>query len=122
MVGRPRDVIFASATALVGAFFALMATILALDITAPGFEIKMGFCMLSLILFIAVAGSLMKNGQWSWRFLIFMEIVCTAVPMLAFVFDVMEAPFMVTLVLLGCLIIVFTTTVETRRWIEADRV
>jgi hypothetical protein len=99
-----------------------MATILALDIAADDFAVRMGFCMLSLILFIAVAGSLMNNGQWSWRFLIFMQVMCTAVPILAFVFDIMDLPFTLTLVILGGLMIVLTATNEVRLWIEGDRI
>ena len=119
---RPKYVVFASTTALIGAFFALMVIILALDINGSDLAVKMGFGLLSLILFIAVAGSLSKNGQWSWRFLIFMEVVCTVVPMLAFLFDVMEFAFCVVMVALGCIMIIFTTTAETKRWVETDRV
>jgi hypothetical protein len=82
----------------------------------------MGFCLLSLILFIAVAGSLSSNGQWSWRFLIFMEVMCTAVPIVANIFNAIDFPFTVTLVILSCLTIVFTTTEESKRWIEVDRI
>ena len=119
---RPKHVVFASTAALIGAFFALMVTILALDIGKSGLEVKIGFGLLSLILFLAVAGSLSKNGQWTWRFLIFMEVICTAVPMIAFLFGVMEFAFCLAMVALGCVMIVFTTTTETRRWVETDRI
>ncbi|MCL2786240.1 MAG: hypothetical protein FWD81_03335 [Methanomassiliicoccaceae archaeon] len=122
MEERPIYVVVASTLALIGAFFALMVTISGLRVTEDGLELRMGFCLLSLILFIAVAGSLSSNGQWSWRFLIFMQVLCTAVPILAHIFGVIDFPFTVTLVILSCLMIVFTTTQESRRWIEADRV
>jgi len=130
MEERPTFVVVASTLALIGAFVALVVTIFALDftrtdgafdlLTSP--ELAMGFCLLSLILFIAVAGSLSFNGQWSWRFLIFMEVMCTAVPILSYLFGAIDFPFTVTLVILACLTIVFTTTHEVRDWIESDRV
>ena len=123
MEGRPNHVIIASTAALIGAFFALVAAVLGLNIAeTEGFEMKIGFCILSVILFIAVAGSLNKNGQWSWRFLIFMEVLCTAVPILAYIFEALEFPYCVTLVLMACLAIVFSATYETKRWVESDRV
>jgi len=130
MEERPTLVVVASTLALIGAFFALMVTIFALDFTrtegaldlvgSP--ELKMGFCLLSLILFIAVAGSLSFNGQWSWRFLIFMEVMCTAVPILGYLFGAIDFPFTVTLVVLSCVTIICTTTGEVKTWIESDRV
>ena len=133
MEERPMLVVVTSTLALIGAFFALMVTIFALipdsslTLDDPEFGIKldaleMGFCLLSLILFIAVAGSLSYNGQWSWRFLIFMEVLCTAAPMLSFLFGAMDIEFTITLVFLSCLTIVLTTTNEVKRWIEVDRV
>ena len=122
MVERPKNVVLAVTAAWVGAFFVFMATVVGLDIAADGFGIKIGFCMLSLILFIAVAGSLTKNGQWSWRFLIFMEVLCTATPILAFMFDAMDFAFTLAILILGGVMIVFTTPEDTKRWIESDRI
>jgi len=122
MVERPRDVVFATATALVGAFFVFMAIVVGMDITADDFGLKAGFCLLSLILFLAVAGSLMKNGQWSWKVLLFMEVVCTVIPAFAFIFEAMDLLYFLAAMVLGCVTIVFTATAETRRWIEADRI
>jgi len=128
------SVVVASTLALIGAFFALVVTIFALitifesiDPAAAAAEeynlgLYMGFCLLMLILFIAVAGSLNSNGQWSWRLLIFMEVLCTAVPVVAYLFDVVDIPSMVALVVIGSLMVVFTTTTDSRRWVESDRI
>ena len=133
MEERPNNVVVASTAALIGAFFAFVSAVLiGRGITdnssvfnvfeIEGFEIKITFCILSVLLFIAVAGSLNKNGQWSWRFLIFMEVLCTAIPMLAYIFGAMDFTFCITLVIMACLSIIFTATHDTKRWVEDDRI
>jgi cytochrome bd-type quinol oxidase subunit 2 len=122
MEGRPKNITFASGLAMIGAIFVLMATILGLDLRDENMAAMIGCCLLSLLLFLAICGSLYTNGQWSWRFLIFMEVMCTAVPLISFLFGMMQFMFSVTLVAISCIIIGLTTTKEAKRWVEADRV
>jgi hypothetical protein len=122
MSDRPKSVVLASSTALVGALFVVAVAISGLDIEADGFVSKMGFCALLLVFFLAISGSLYMNGQWSWRFLIFAEALCTAVPILAYLVDALELVFCAAILILSCLTLVFTTTREAKRWVESDRI
>ncbi|MCL2711874.1 MAG: hypothetical protein FWD37_01170 [Methanomassiliicoccaceae archaeon] len=119
---RPKNIVFASGLAVIGAMFALMVTILQLDLAAEGMEAKLGCCLLTLLLFLAIGGALFANGQWTWRFLIFMEVMGAAVPLISFLFGMIPFMFSATLVAISCLIIGLTTTKEARRWVEADRI
>ena len=122
MEEKPRSVNLAMTAALVGALFTLLLTIIRLDLDAEDFMKQIGFCLLLMIIFIAIAGSLNTNGQWSWRFLIFMQVLCAAVSIVAYLYEAVDLPFCITLVILIGLMIMFTTTNETKRWVEADRI
>ena len=86
MEERPSYIVAASILALIGALFSLVVLITEFDMLAEDFAMKTGFLLLAVILFIGVAGSLNMNGHWSWRFLIFMEVLCAAVPITALLF------------------------------------
>ncbi|MDR2866278.1 MAG: hypothetical protein LBV13_02610 [Methanomassiliicoccaceae archaeon] len=121
MVGRPKYVAAASIIALIGAFLTIVVAVSGFDIEEEGLAMKMGLCVLSLILFLAVCGSLNTNGQWTWRFLIFMEVLCTAVPVIGFMLEAIDLLFAAALAILAGLTVVFSVQAETRRWVEADR-
>ena len=122
MEERPSYVVAASILALVGALFSLVVLITEFDLLSEDFALRTGLQLLSVLLFIAAAGSLNKNGRWSWRFLIFMEVLCAAVPITALLFGYTYILYCVSLVLLAGAAIVLTATDDARRWIEADRV
>ncbi|MDR0791263.1 MAG: hypothetical protein LBE47_01855 [Methanomassiliicoccaceae archaeon] len=122
MEDRPKSVIAASAIALIGALFALVVITLELDVGAKGIGLKMTVCVLLLVLFIAIAGSLFKNGQWSWRFLIFMEVFCAVFALFACIFEIIDLTQGAIFIILACLMILFTTPEHAKRWVEADRV
>ena len=108
--------------AMIGAFFALAVAVIGLDTGSEGLTTKMAFSLLTLALFLAVAGSLNVNGQWSWSFLVFAEALCAAVPIIGYVCGAMDLLFCLILVILASVIILMTTTPKVKRWIEADRV
>ncbi|MDR0198171.1 MAG: hypothetical protein LBI08_00305 [Methanomassiliicoccaceae archaeon] len=122
MEDRPKIVILASILALVGAFFALAVAVIGLDVNADGLLSKMAFSLLTLALFLAIAGSLNMNGQWTWRFLIFAEALCAAVPIAGCAYGAIDLTACICLVLIAVVIILITTTTQVRRWVEADRV
>jgi hypothetical protein len=122
MEERPKGVVIASGIALVGAFSALIAIVFGLDLAAEGLGLKMSIFALSLALFLAIAGSLFKNGQWSWRFLIFMEVFCAILPVIAYIFGYIDFLYVVVFVFIAALTVLFTTSADTKRWVEADRV
>jgi len=119
---RPKNVIIASAAAVFGALFALAVFIIEFDINASNLAIKSAFYMLSLVLFLAVAGSLYENGRWQWKFLIFMQVLCAMVPIVASMLEVMTFACSAVLVLLAFAMIVFTSTHKAQRWIDSDRI
>ena len=118
---RPKCAVIASALALVGALIALVTVIQGLEIT-EGIGMRMALCLLSMVLFIGVAGSMSPNGQWTWRFLIFVQIICTVVPVLAYSLGAMDMMFCAVLVVISAVIIMLTTTRKTKRWVEIDRI
>jgi len=122
MAERPGSVVLASLLALVGAFFALAVAVIELDVEGEGLLSKMAFSLLTLVLFLAIAGSLKANGQWTWRFLIFAEALCAAVPIAGLVYGALEAWECMILVIIAVFVIMLTTSVKTKRWVEADRV
>ena len=120
---RPKYVVIVSVLALIGALFATVATILsAIDINSDGLITSLLFSLLTLSLFMAVAGSLNADGQWSWKFLIFAEVLCAAVPITAYMYGVMEIVFCAALVILASVMIVLTTTDEIKDWVDTDRI
>ncbi|MDR0778422.1 MAG: hypothetical protein LBE48_03165 [Methanomassiliicoccaceae archaeon] len=119
---RPKSVVIASGLALLGVLFALAAIITGLDLAAERLGTKMAIYILLMVLFLAVAGSLYKNGQWSWRFLIFMEVFCAVLPVAAYIFEFLDSFYTLALAAVACLTIMFTTTRGTKRWIDADRI
>jgi len=118
---RPKYVVIASTAALFGVFFAALAAIMALIDNANGLATSISFCLLSLVLFLGVFGSLNANGQWSWRFLIFMTVLCAAVPLIAYIYGSIDLLFAAILVFLAAVTIVLTTTGEVEDWVETDR-
>jgi len=122
MEERPKIIVLASSLALIGAFFTLAITVIGLDLAAEGLLTKMAFCLLTLSLFLAVAGSLSKDGQWTWSFLIFAEALCAAVPLLGFAFGAIDALSCICLVAIAVFIIVLTASGQGKRWVEADRI
>ena len=122
MAERPGSVVLASLLALVGAFFALAVAVIELDVEGEGLLSKMAFSLLTLVLFLAIAGSLKANGQWTWRFLIFAEALCAAVPIAGLAYGALEAWECMILVIIAVFVIMLTTSVKTKRWVEADRV
>ncbi|MDR0334714.1 MAG: hypothetical protein LBH69_02370 [Methanomassiliicoccaceae archaeon] len=121
MVERPRSVVLASLLALLGAFFALVIAVLGIGME-EGVLSKMAFCLLTLALFLAVAGSLNANGQWTWRFLIFAQALCAAIPMVGCVYGAIDIASCLLLVIIAVVIIFLTSSAQTKRWVEADRV
>ncbi|MCL1984704.1 MAG: hypothetical protein FWG58_04840 [Methanomassiliicoccaceae archaeon] len=122
MDGRPKNVFIASILALLGALTALAGLVIYMDIGTDDFIVKTALYLLLLILFLAVAGSLSKDGQWSWRFLIFMEVLCGVFPVVAYVLEKVPIFIAAVLVALACLMILFTVSGKARRWVEIDRV
>lgn len=122
MEERPNNIVAASILALVGALLSLAVLISELDLFADDFAMRTGFHVLAVILFLAVAGSLNMNGLWSWRFLIFMEVLCVMAPIAALLFEYTYILYAAVLVLLAAGAILFTASAGSRRWIEADRV
>ena len=122
MKERPKNVILASTLAVLGALFTLVIIVLDFDLGSEGMVTKLGIYLLSMILFIAIGGSLSVNGQWSWRTLIFMEILCAAALVSGYLYEVVDLEFTAVLVLLSCLIIMFSASTSTRRWIDKDRI
>jgi len=118
---RPKHVVIASAAAIFGVFFAAVVTAMTLIDGADGLATSMSFCLLSLVLFLGIFGSLNKNGQWSWRFTIFMAVLCAAVPIMAYIYGAMDLVFMVILVLLASVVIIFMATGDAEDWVETDR-
>jgi peptidoglycan/LPS O-acetylase OafA/YrhL len=121
MENRPSSVVIASLLALLGAFVALIVAVIGLDIEGEGLLMKMAFSLLTMVLFLALAGSLNKNGQWSWRFVIFAAALCAAVPIMAYAFKAMNFAASLFLVVLAAVIILMVSTEKTKDWIEADR-
>ncbi|MCL2607105.1 MAG: hypothetical protein FWD92_00905 [Methanomassiliicoccaceae archaeon] len=122
MEERPKNVIIASAAAALGAVFVLAVFIIEFDINASDLAIKTAFYMLSFVLFLAVLGSLYENGRWPQRFLIFMQVVCAMVPIIAFMLEAMILLCSAVLVILAFVMIVFTSTHKAKRWIDSDRI
>ena len=122
MEERPKNVILASTLAVLGALFTLVILVLNFDLGSDGMVTMLGIYLLSMILFIAIGGSLSVNGQWSWRTLIFMEILCAAALVSGYLYEIIDLEFTMLLVLLSCLIIMFTASTSTRRWIDKDRI
>jgi len=122
MAERPGSVALASLLALAGAFFALAVAVIELNVEGEGLLSKMAFSLLTLVLFLAIAGSLKANGQWTWGFLIFAEALCAAVPIAGFVYGALALWECVGLVLIAVVVIMLTASVKTKRWVEADRV
>jgi len=121
MERRPNLVIIASLLAIAGAFVALVVAVVGLDVEADGLLRKMGFSLLTMALFIAVFGSLSMNGQWSWRFLIFVQALCAAVPIVGYAFKAIDIVSCVLMVILAAFMIVLTSTEKAKEWVEADR-
>jgi len=122
MEERPSYIVAASVLALTGALFSLAVLISEFDILAEDFALRTGLHLLSVILFIGIAGSLNMNGQWSWRFLIFMEALCAAVPITALLFEFTGILYCAALVLISAVVIILTASNGARRWVEADRI
>ena len=122
MEERPKIIVLASSLALFGAFFTLAITVIGLDLAAEGLLTKMAFCLLTLALFLAVAGSLNKDGQWTWSFLIFAEALCAAVPLIGFAFGAIDALSCIFLVAIAVFMIMLTASGQGKRWVEADRI
>jgi uncharacterized membrane protein len=122
MEDRPKIVILASVLAVLGAFFALAVAVKGLDVEVDGLLTKMAFSLLTMALFLAVAGSLNMDGQWTWRFLIFAEALCAAVPIIGCAYGAIDILSCVCLVIIAILVIAITTTSKAKRWVEADRV
>jgi len=122
MAERPGSVVLASLLALLGAFFALAVTIIGLDIGAEGMLTRTAFGLLTLALFLAVAGSLNANGQWSWNFLIFAEALCAAVPIIGFAYGSIDALACMLLAVIAVIMIMVTSTSQVKRWVDADRI
>ena len=122
MEDRPKCVVMALTLALTGVLIALVAVIHAIKITEEGLGTRMAFCLLSMVLFMGIAGSMSHNGQWTWRFVISMEILCTVVPVLAYSFGAMDFVFCVLLVTVSCAMTLLTTAGKAKRWIEIDRI
>jgi len=118
---RPKNVVIASSAALFGVFFAALAAVMTLIDNANGLAAGMSFCLLSLVLFLGVFGSLNANGQWSWRFLIFMTSLCAAVPIIAYIYGSMSIVFTAVLVFLAIVAIIFTATGKAEDWVATDR-
>lgn len=118
---RPKTVIIASLLAMLGAFVALIVAVIGLDIETGHVLTKMAFCLLTMALFLAVAGSLNKNGQWTWRFVIFAAALCAAVPIMGYAFKAIGLAGSVLLVLIAAVIILLASSEKTKDWIEADR-
>ena len=122
MEERPKNVFIASILALLGALTALVGLVIYMDVGDDDFVMTTMFYLLSIILFLSVAGSLFKDGQWSWRFLIFMEVMCGVVPVVSYVLEKIPITIMGILIALTCLTILSSVTSKTRRWVELDRV
>jgi len=118
---RPTNVVIASTTALAGVFFAALAAIMVLINNAEGIATSISFCLLSLVLFLGVFGSLNKDGQWSWRFLIFATALCAAVPIIAYIYGSMDLLFAAVLAILAVVTIILVTTGKAEEWVETDR-
>jgi len=118
---RPKNVVMASTAALLGALFAALAAILALIDNANGLATSISFCLLSLVLFLGVFGSLNTDGQWSWRFLIFMTVLCAAVPLIAYIYGSIDFLFAAILVFFAAVAIILTSTDKVADWVESDR-
>jgi len=118
---RPKNVVIASVAALFGIFFAALVAVMTLVDNAEGLATNISLCLLSLVLFLGVFGSLNRNGQWSWRFLIFMSAFCAAVPIVAYIYGAMDLLFAVILLSLASVVIMLTATREAENWVEADR-
>ncbi|MCL2143422.1 MAG: hypothetical protein FWH44_04095 [Methanomassiliicoccaceae archaeon] len=121
MDDRPVYVVIASILALAGAVAALAVAVNGLDIEAEGLLTKMAFSLLTMALFLAVAGSLNMNGQWSWRFLIFAEVLCAAVPAAGYAFGAIDLIFSAVIVIIAIFVILITTAPGVKRWVDADR-
>jgi len=119
---RPKIIVLASALALFGAIFTLAIIVIGLDLGAEGLLTKMAFCLLTLTLFLAVAGSLNKDGPWTWSFLIFVEALCAAVPLLGYAFGAIDALSSIFLVAIAVFMIMLTASGQGKRWVEADRI
>ena len=122
METRPSQVIIVMALALIGALFALMYTIIRLDLQAEGFTTTIAFNLLLLAFFLAVAGSLNVNGQWSWRFLLFVQVLCAAIPAVSYINGTMDLLFCVIFIVIAGVMILLTTTNTVKRWIDSDRI
>jgi hypothetical protein len=122
MKERPANILIALLAALAGAFVTLYATAAGIDIGASGLATKAALGLLSAVLFLAVAGSLYANGQWTWRFLIFMEALCAIVPISALFFGAMPIAFAAAAALLALVAILMTAADKARSWIELDRI
>jgi hypothetical protein len=121
MIERPTNVVIASAAALAGAFFAALAAIMVLINNADGIATSISFCLLSLVLFLGVFGSLNTNGQWSWKFLIFATAFCAAVPIIAYIYGSLDLLFAAILAILAIVTLILVTTGNTEEWVETDR-
>ena len=122
MEERPKNVFIASILALLGALTAVAGLVIYMDVGADDFAFMTALYLLSIILFLSVAGSLFKDGQWSWRFLVFMEVMCGFIPVVSYVLEKMPLTITVILVALACLTVLFSVTSKTRRWVDLDRV
>ncbi|MDR0778658.1 MAG: hypothetical protein LBE48_04400 [Methanomassiliicoccaceae archaeon] len=122
MVERPKSVMIASGVAILGALFVLAVIILELDVSVQSLGLKMAIYLLLLVLFIAIAGSLFSDGQWSWRFLISVEVFCAALPVVAYIMEIIDLYNALAFVVISCVAILFSTTKVTKRWIESDRI
>jgi VIT1/CCC1 family predicted Fe2+/Mn2+ transporter len=68
-----------------------------------------------------VFGSLITNGQWSWKFLIFATALCAAVPIIAYIYGSLDLLFAAILAILAIVTLILVTTGKTEEWVETDR-
>ncbi|MCL2031746.1 MAG: hypothetical protein FWH45_00355 [Methanomassiliicoccaceae archaeon] len=110
----------------IGGALGLLGGVVAVVCMAVFFEaeesalMKMGACMLTAVMFFALAGGFAKGGQWSWNVLLLMTFLTIGAAGSSVILGAIDLYVGVILVVIGVLIVANLAVPASKNW--ADRI